>query len=87
LRTASGPTYKTPVWKSDSDVDVPAEKATNSDRDSAADLAEPQVLSPNAAIALLLSWYDEDPEEQRDTWEKLKGVNGEERLSERELFP
>jgi hypothetical protein len=36
---------------------------------------------------LLLSWYDEDPEEQRDTWEKLKAVSGEERLSGRELFP
>lgn len=42
---------------------------------------------PDAAIALLQSWYDEDPEEQRDTWEKLKAVLGEERLSDRELFP
>jgi hypothetical protein len=40
-----------------------------------------------AAVALLRSWHDEDPAEQRDTWEKLKVVLGEERLSNRELFP
>lgn len=68
-------------------MDVPAEKGTNGDGDAAADLAEPPASGPDAAIALLLSWYDENPEEQRDTWEKLKAVSGEERLSDRELFP
>lgn len=68
-------------------MDVPAEKGTNSAKDAAADLAEPPASGPDAAIALLLSWYDEDPEEQRDMWEKLKAVGGEERLSDREPFP
>lgn len=41
----------------------------------------------DVAVALLQSWYEEDPADQRDTWEKLKAVLGEERLSDRELFP
>lgn len=49
--------------------------------------AEPLGLDANTAVALLQSWYDEDAEEQRDTWEKLRTVLGEERTSDRELFP
>jgi hypothetical protein len=41
----------------------------------------------DAAVALLQSWYDEDADEQRDTWEKLKVALDEERLSDRKLFP
>lgn len=39
-----------------------------------------------AAAALLQSWFDEDPEEQKETWEYLKGALDEDRLSERKLF-
>lgn len=66
---------------------VPTEKGANGDGAAAADVAGPSASGADAAVALLQSWYDEDPEEQRDTWEKLKAVLGEERLSDRELFP
>lgn len=40
----------------------------------------------NAAIALLQSWYEDDPQEQKDTWEFLKVALDEDRLSSRKLF-
>lgn len=41
-----------------------------------------------AAIELLRSWREEgDKEEQRETWEYLKKVLDEDRLSDRKLFP
>jgi hypothetical protein len=41
-----------------------------------------------AALALLQSWATEgDEQEQRDTWEYLKKVLDEDRLSDRKLFP
>ena len=56
-----------------------------------ADVAEAAAELPpgdaEAAVAMLRSWYEEDPAEQRDTWEKMRAVLGEERLSDRELFP
>lgn len=41
----------------------------------------------NAAIALLQSWYEDDPQEQKETWEYLKVALDEDRLSGRKLFP
>jgi hypothetical protein len=40
-----------------------------------------------AAIALLRSWRNEDPERHRQDWEALKQAIDEDRPSERELFP
>jgi hypothetical protein len=39
-----------------------------------------------AAITLLKSWYDEDPDEQKKSWERLKIALDEDRLSDRKLF-
>jgi hypothetical protein len=46
------------------------------------------LLRTNAheAIALLKSWYDEDPDEQKKSWEQLKIALDEDRLSDRKLF-
>jgi hypothetical protein len=41
----------------------------------------------NSALALLRSWYDEDADEQKNTWELLKVALDQDRLSERKLFP
>jgi hypothetical protein len=40
-----------------------------------------------AAIALLRSWRNEDPAQQRKDWESLKQVLEEDRPSDRKLFP
>jgi hypothetical protein len=40
-----------------------------------------------ALIQLLRSWREGDEQEQRSTWEYLKQVLDEDRLSERKLFP
>ena len=44
---------------------------------------------PNAEalLALLQSWDDEDPEEQRETLAYLQHVLDEDRLGQRKLFP
>ena len=46
-------------------------------------------LSPETlkAIALLDSWENEDAQEQKETWDYLKKVLDEDRLSYRKLFP
>jgi hypothetical protein len=47
-------------------------------------------MDVNQALALLQSWYVEqsdEREEQRETWEYLKKVLDEDRLSDRKLFP
>jgi len=47
-------------------------------------------LDVNKALALLQSWYvNEPPEraEQQETWEYLKKALDEDRLSDRKLFP
>ena len=44
------------------------------------------MLSINEAVALLQSWYAEDPNEHRESWEALKHALEEDRLSDRELF-
>lgn len=53
-------------------------------------LAE-QIRKNRAAIELLRSWPEADDEEdaveQRETWEYLKRVLDEDRLSDRKLFP
>ena len=38
-------------------------------------------------VELLRQWQRDDPEEQRETWQYLKKVLDEDRLSERKLFP
>ena len=40
-----------------------------------------------AILQLLQSWEDDDPEEQRETWEYLKVALDEDRLGSRKLFP
>ena len=51
----------------------------------------PQSTAPSqkklALIQLLRSWREGDEQEQRSTWEYLKQVLDEDRLSERKLFP
>lgn len=46
----------------------------------------PPPSDPSAAIALLQSWYDEDPQEQQETLGYLRVVLDEDRLSDRKLF-
>lgn len=60
------------------------------DADSSERLVVDQRSKNEAAIRLLRSWreYDkEDRQEQKETWEYLKRVLDEDRLSERKLFP
>lgn len=40
-----------------------------------------------ALLALLQSWDEDDPEEQRETWEYLKVALDEDRMGARKLFP
>lgn len=40
-----------------------------------------------AAVSLLKSWYDEDAEEQKASWDLLKNALERDRLSDRKLFP
>ena len=40
-----------------------------------------------ALLDLLRSWEEDDPEEQRETWEYLKVALDEDRLGPRKLFP
>ena len=47
--------------------------------------ALPQI-NANEAVALLKSWYEEDPDEQKKSWERLKVALDEDRLSDRKLF-
>jgi len=46
-----------------------------------------QIQKNRALILLLRSWREGDEQEQRSTWEYLKQVLDEDRLSERKLFP
>lgn len=39
------------------------------------------------AVALLTSWYDEDPAEQKEMWESTKLALDQDRISDRKLFP
>lgn len=43
-------------------------------------------MNAKAAIALLKSWYEEDPDEQKKSWERLRAGLDEDRLSDRKLF-
>lgn len=44
------------------------------------------LIDVQAAVDLLQSWFDEDPQAQRETWEYLKVALDEDRLSDRKLF-
>jgi hypothetical protein len=46
-----------------------------------------QIRRNQAAIEMLQEWDQEDPEEQRVTWEFLQRVLDEDRPSFRKLFP
>ncbi len=59
---------------------VEAERVDNDDQ-----WTLPQI-NPDAVIALLKSWYDDDVDEQKDSWERLKVSLDEDRLSNRKLF-
>ncbi|MGI9068874.1 MAG: hypothetical protein ACR2HX_21035 [Pyrinomonadaceae bacterium] len=43
-------------------------------------------INVDAAVALLKSWYEEDVDEQKQSWERLKVGLDEHRLSDRKLF-
>lgn len=43
-------------------------------------------INVDAALALLKSWYEEDVDEQKKSWERLKVGLDEDRLSDRKLF-
>lgn len=43
-------------------------------------------MKVDAAVALLKSWYHEDADEQKKSWERLKVALDEDRLSDRKLF-
>lgn len=45
------------------------------------------VEQQKAAIELLRSWREGDQQEQQETWDYLKRVLDEDRLSDRKLFP
>ena len=40
-----------------------------------------------AILQLLRSWEEDDPQEQRETWEYLKVALDQDRLGRRQLFP
>jgi hypothetical protein len=43
-------------------------------------------MNAEEAVALLKSWYDEDRNDQKESWERLKVALDEDRLSDRKLF-
>jgi hypothetical protein len=43
-------------------------------------------MNASEAVALLKSWYEEDANEQKDSWKRLKVALDEDRLSDRKLF-
>ena len=43
-------------------------------------------MNVDGAVALLKSWYEEDLDEQKKSWGKLKVALDEDRLSDRKLF-
>ena len=49
--------------------------------------SETRPLINRAAIALLRSWREEDPQQQRAVWDTLKQTLDEDRLSDRERVP
>lgn len=46
-----------------------------------------QIRRNQAALEMLREWDQEDPEEQRATWEFLKRALDEDRSGQRPLFP
>ena len=46
-----------------------------------------QIRRNQAALDMLREWDQEDPEEQRQTWEFLKRALDEDRPGQRPLFP
>lgn len=46
-----------------------------------------QIRRNQAALEMLREWDQEDPEEQRETWEFLKRALDENRPGQRPLFP
>jgi hypothetical protein len=52
----------------------------------AQDILPLSTVNVDEAINLLKSWYQEDVDEQRESWERLKAALDEDRLSDRKLF-
>lgn len=46
-----------------------------------------QIRRNQAALEMLRDWDQEDPDEQRETWEFLKRALDEDRPGQRPLFP
>lgn len=46
-----------------------------------------QIHRNQSALEMLREWDQEDPEEQRETWELLKRALDEDRPGQRKLFP
>jgi hypothetical protein len=46
-----------------------------------------QIRRNQAALEMLRMWDQEDPDEQRETWELLKHALDEDRPGQRPLFP
>ncbi len=66
---------------------TPARDLTGEEREAR---RQEQIRRNQALIALMNEWAEgdtEDQEEQRETWEILKRVLDEDRLSPRKLFP
>jgi hypothetical protein len=51
------------------------------------DRRQEQIRRNQAALEMLREWDQEDPEEQRETWEFLKRALDEDRPGQRPLFP
>ncbi len=62
-------------------------RASDIDRTPPPRDAAPSPPINRAAIALLRSWRQEDPEQQRAVWDTLKQTLDEDRLSDRERVP
>ncbi len=63
---------------------TPAPDLTDAEREAR---RQEQIQRNQAALEMLDEWDQEDPEEQRETWEYLKRVLDEDRPSYRKLFP
>ena len=51
------------------------------------ELVQEQIRRNQAALEMLQEWDQDDPEEQRITWEFLKRALDEDREGQRKLFP
>ena len=57
------------------------------DEENREERRQEQIRRNMAALEMLRDWDQEDPEEQRETWEILKHTLDEDRPGQRKLFP